>query len=189
MGAQGQVDTTSVVAAYLRFVALVGRLLTVTAGDSVVAQTRDDADGSAAFAGFAVVQAAVRAAGASTAQRAAIDSALFTGALKPRFPGIKRALPDPEFDDHTAAVFDDVLVELAKQELIGQLVYLAVEGPTRGQRFLDSCCELARAVTDALVPPGSSAWVEAYRAELGERFETEPKIAFGSAEREGTDDG
>jgi hypothetical protein len=189
MGARPQVDTATVVAAYLRFVALGGRVLTVTANTSVVAQTRDDADASAAFAGMAVVQAAIDGAGAPAPQRAAIDRALFTGALKPRFPGIKRALPDPEFDEHAEGVFDDVLFELAKQELIGQLIYLTVEGPTRGQRFLDSCGELAQAVTDALVPPGSATWVETYRAQLRERLDTEPQVAFGPAEPEGTDDG
>jgi hypothetical protein len=37
-------------------------------------------------------------------------------------------------------------------------------------------------------PSGASAWLERYDAELRERFEVAPLIAFGVAQNEGVDD-
>jgi hypothetical protein len=181
MGVGAQVGTSPVLSACLRYVAVVSRLLMVAASGSVVAETRDDAEGSAAMAGVGVVSAACRGVACSTSKRAAIERALLEGALRPRFPGNKVSAFYAHFHEIAEGVFGDVLAELAVRDtMVGLLQPRPVEGPTRGQTFLHSCGELAAAVTEtAGNPPGASGWLERYEAELREQFELAPLIAFG----------
>jgi hypothetical protein len=189
MGVGAQVDTSPVLSAYLRYVAVVSRLLMVAASGSVVAKTRDDAEGSAGMAGVGVVSAACRGVACPTAQRTSIERALLEGALRPRFPGIKVSAIDDHFREVAEGVLDDVLTALAARDTMLGLLHPSIEGPTRGETFLDGCGELARAVAEAVgIRPGASAWLERYEAELRERFEAAPLIAFGVARNEGADD-
>jgi hypothetical protein len=189
MGIGAQVGTSSVLSAYLRFVTVVGRMLVVMASGSIVAKSRDEADGSAAMAGMGVVGVACRGVPCSASQRTAIEHALLTAALRPRFPGIKLSAFDDAFHEVAEGVLDDVLTELALRDKTTSLLNPSIEGPTRGETFLDGCGELARAVADAAGnPPGSSAWLERYDAELRERFEAAPFIALGGPRKEGADD-
>jgi hypothetical protein len=189
MGVGAQVGTSPVVSAYLRFVAVVGRLLMVAASGSVVAKTRDDAEGSAGMAGVRVVSAACRGVACSTAQRTSIERALLDGALRPRFPGVKVSAIDDHFREVAEGILDDVLTALAARDTMLGLIHPSIEGPTRGETFLDGCGELARAVAEAVGSrPGASAWLERYEAKMHERFEAAPLIAFGVAGNEGADD-
>jgi hypothetical protein len=189
MGVGAQVGTSPMLSAYLRYVAVVSRLLMVAASGSVVAQTRDDAEGSAGMAGVGVVSAACRGLACSTSKRAAIERVLLEGALRPRFPGIKVSAFDGNFREVAEGVLGDVLTALAVRDTMLGLLHPSIEGPTRGETFLDGCGELAGAVAEAAgSPPGASVWLERYEAELREQFEAAPLIAFGVGGNEGADD-
>lgn len=183
------IGVESALSAYLRYVGEVGPLLRVAVLNiSPIESSKDEADLTAAFTGMAVVHAACQGIPILARQQVQIERAVFTHALKPRFPNMRAEGLAEGFYDVALGSFEGVLSELAVADAKVRLIFTSIDGPDRGEMFIQCCTELAGALAAAAGTQSDvSSWLEDYTADLQRRYAAAPRIAFGLQARSGPD--